>query len=71
MLSMGMPVWQVDALLDLQRYYTNGQGGEVTEVLPQLLRRPPKKILSFLEEFETAFALLCQLITKEGIYDAR
>jgi uncharacterized protein YbjT (DUF2867 family) len=55
MLGMGMPVWQVDALLDLQRYYTNGQGGEVTGVLPQLLGRPPMKVDSFLEEFRDSF----------------
>lgn len=55
MLGLGMPEWQVDALLDLQRYYTNGQGGEVTEVLPQLLGRPPVKIDSFLEEFKDSF----------------
>jgi uncharacterized protein YbjT (DUF2867 family) len=55
MLGMGMPAWQVDALLDLQRYYTNGQGGEVTEVLAQLLGRPPMKIDSFLAEFRDSF----------------
>jgi uncharacterized protein YbjT (DUF2867 family) len=55
MLGMGMPGWQVDALLDLQRYYTNGQGGEVTGVLQQLLGRPPMRIDSFLEEFRDSF----------------
>jgi uncharacterized protein YbjT (DUF2867 family) len=55
MLGMSMPEWQVDALLDLQRYYTNGQGGEVTGVLQQLLGRPPTRIGSFLEEFRDSF----------------
>ena len=55
MLTMGMPEWRVDALLDLQRYYTNGQGGEVTGVLPQLLGRPPVKLDSFLEEYKDSF----------------
>jgi uncharacterized protein YbjT (DUF2867 family) len=55
MLDMGMPEWRVDALLDLQRYYTNGQGGEVTETLPQLLGRPATKIDTFLEEFKNSF----------------
>jgi uncharacterized protein YbjT (DUF2867 family) len=55
MLGLGMPEWQVDALLDLQRYYTNGQGGEVTEVLAQLLGRPPVKLDSFLKEFRDSF----------------
>jgi uncharacterized protein YbjT (DUF2867 family) len=55
MLGMGMPAWQVDALLDLQRYYTGGQGGAVTDVLPQLLGRPPMKIDLFLNEFRDSF----------------
>jgi len=55
MLDLGMPVWQVDALLDLQRYYTGGQGGEVTDVLPRLLGRPPKSLNEFLDEFKDSF----------------
>jgi hypothetical protein len=55
MLGMGMPQWRVDALLDLQRYYTNGQGGEVTDVLAQLLGRPPVNLDSFLEEYKDTF----------------
>jgi predicted SnoaL-like aldol condensation-catalyzing enzyme len=47
---------QVDALLDLQRYYTGGQGGEVTDTLAALLGRPPISLDSFLEEFRDAFA---------------
>jgi len=56
MLDLGMPEWQVDALLDLQRYYTGGKGGEVTDVLPRLLGRAPIKLDQFLEEFKAEFA---------------
>jgi uncharacterized protein YbjT (DUF2867 family) len=56
MLELGMPEWQVDALLDLQRYYTNGQGGEVTDVLPKLLGRTPVNLDDFLEEFKGDFS---------------
>ena len=55
MQDLGMPEWQVTALLDLQRYYTGGQGGEVTEVLPRLLGRRPKSLNEFLEEFKDSF----------------
>jgi uncharacterized protein YbjT (DUF2867 family) len=55
MQDQGMPEWQVTALLDLQRYYTGGQGGEVTEVLPRLLGRRPKCLNEFLEEFKDSF----------------
>jgi hypothetical protein len=30
MLEQGMPAWQATALLDLQQYYVNGQGGTQT-----------------------------------------
>jgi uncharacterized protein YbjT (DUF2867 family) len=56
MVGMGMPAWQVDALLDLQRYYTGGQGGEVTDVLPKLLGRAPVALDAFLNEFKDSFA---------------
>jgi uncharacterized protein YbjT (DUF2867 family) len=55
MLETGMPQWQVEALLDLQRYYTGGQGGEVTDVLPRLLGRPPVTLDQFLTEFKDSF----------------
>jgi uncharacterized protein YbjT (DUF2867 family) len=55
MLAMGMPEWQVHALLDLQHYYTCGQGGEVTGVLAALLGRAPLNLDSFLEEFKNSF----------------
>jgi uncharacterized protein YbjT (DUF2867 family) len=56
MLEQGMPQWQVDALLDLQRYYTGGQGGDVTDVLPRLLGRPPITLDQFLTEFKDSFS---------------
>jgi uncharacterized protein YbjT (DUF2867 family) len=55
MLGMGMPAWRVDALLDLQRYYTNGRGGEVNGVLAQLLGRPPINLDTFLKESKDSF----------------
>jgi hypothetical protein len=35
--------------------YTNGQGGEVTDVLARLLGRPAVKLDRFLEEFKDQF----------------
>ena len=55
MLDLGMPAWQVDALLDLQQYYKGGQGGEVTDVLPRLLGRAPVALDQFLQEFRDEF----------------
>jgi uncharacterized protein YbjT (DUF2867 family) len=55
MLDQGMPAWQVDALLDLQEYYTSGNGGAVDQLLPKLLGRPPITMDAFLAEFSGEF----------------
>lgn len=56
MLELGMPEWQVTALLDLQQYYTRlGKGGDVTNVLPQLLGRAPIILDQFLEANKDSF----------------
>ena len=55
MLDMGMPDWQVAALLDLQLYYVHGKGGEVDGVLEGLLGRAAIRIEEFLVENASAF----------------
>jgi uncharacterized protein YbjT (DUF2867 family) len=55
MLDQGMPAWQVDALLDLQEYYTSGKGGEVDALLPKFLGQPPVTMDRFLSEFAGEF----------------
>ena len=55
LLDMGMPEWQVVALLDLQLYYVNGKGGEVDGVLEGLLGRPPIRMGEFLAANAAAF----------------
>jgi hypothetical protein len=55
MLEMGMPEWQVEAILDLQQYYVQGGGSQVTGVLAQLLGRGPRNIDSFLAESKDYF----------------
>jgi uncharacterized protein YbjT (DUF2867 family) len=55
MLEQGMPAWQVDALLDLQGYYTSGKGGAVDSLLQNLLGRPAITMDRFLAEFAGEF----------------
>jgi len=50
MLDQGMPEWQVTALLDLQAYYTGGQGGAVDGLLEKLIGRRPITMDHFLQE---------------------
>ena len=45
-----MPAWQVDALLDLQGYYTSGKGGSIDSLLQSLLGRSPITMDRFLAE---------------------
>jgi uncharacterized protein YbjT (DUF2867 family) len=56
MLELGMPEWQVTALLDLQAYYTEGQGAEVDDTFPKLLGQAPRTMDRFLTEFAADFA---------------
>lgn len=55
MLEQGMPEWQVTALLDLQAYYTGGQGGVVDGVLERLIGRPPITMDRFVQEYAREF----------------
>ncbi len=55
LLDQGMPEWQVTALLDLQAYYTGGQGGAVDDVLANLLGRAPITMDQFVVEFRESF----------------
>ena len=55
MLEQGMPEWQVTALLELQEYYTGGQGGSLDGVLEELLGRPARTMDQFLKESAAEF----------------
>jgi uncharacterized protein YbjT (DUF2867 family) len=50
MLDQGMPEWQVTALLDLQAYYTGGNGDSTDGLLARLLGRPPVTLDQFLRD---------------------
>jgi len=56
MKDLGMPDWQVNALLDLQQYYSKlGKGGELTDTLPKLLGHAPITLDQFLAENKDSF----------------
>lgn len=55
MLGLGMPDWQVTALLDLQDYYKTGAGGKITPTLETLLGRPPTLFNDYLATVKDAF----------------
>jgi uncharacterized protein YbjT (DUF2867 family) len=55
MRDQGMPEWLVSALLELQEYYTGGNGAEVDDLLERLLGRKPITMDRFLAEMAGAF----------------
>jgi hypothetical protein len=56
MRDLGMPSWQVEALADLQAYYTEGTGGKVTSDVRDVLGREPVGMDQFLRDRASAFA---------------
>lgn len=55
MRDMGMPDWQVEALADLQAYYTDGPGAKVTGDVRAVLGREPIRFEQFLRDYAGAF----------------
>jgi len=53
--GMSMPEWQVNALLELQEYYTQGNGAQVDGLVEKLLSRPPIRMDEYLAENADAF----------------
>jgi uncharacterized protein YbjT (DUF2867 family) len=48
MLGLGMPEWQVTALLDLQQYYKQGGGAKTDGLLKSLIERDPVNLDQYL-----------------------
>ncbi len=48
MLALGMPEWQVTALLELQQYYRQGGGAKTDGLLQSLIERPPVSLDQYL-----------------------
>jgi uncharacterized protein YbjT (DUF2867 family) len=56
MREMGMLPWQVEALADLQAYYTDGPGAKVTGDVRDMLVREPIRFDQFLRDYAASFA---------------
>jgi uncharacterized protein YbjT (DUF2867 family) len=55
LLSAGMPEWNADALLDLQRFYREGKAATVTRDVEEILGRKPISFSKFLQDYRDAF----------------
>jgi len=56
MLNAGMPEWQAQALLDLQEYYLQGNGGELNDDVQRITGHPPRNFDQFLTANASAFS---------------
>lgn len=54
--QMGMPPWQVDALAELQAFYTDGPGAHVSQDVQTVLGREPIGFDRFLTDYAASFA---------------
>lgn len=57
LLSAGVPEWNADALLDLQRLYREGKAATVTRDVEQILGRKPVSFAQFSRDYRYAFEL--------------
>ncbi|MDQ2774960.1 MAG: hypothetical protein M3Y57_08590 [Acidobacteriota bacterium] len=57
LLSAGIPEWNANALLDLQRLYREGKAAAVTQDVEAILGRKPTSFGKFLQEHRDAFEL--------------
>src|SRR5215470_4300677 len=55
MLDLGMPEWQVKALIELQDYYVSGRAAAIDGLIEKLLGRPARTMDQFLREFAAEF----------------
>jgi uncharacterized protein YbjT (DUF2867 family) len=55
MLDLGMPAWQVNALIELQDYYVSGRAAGVDGLIDKLLGRPARTTDAFLTEYAGEF----------------
>ena len=55
LISAGMPAWNADALVDLQRLYREGKAAAVTGDVEWILGRRPHDLIEFLTENRGAF----------------
>ncbi|HEV2731390.1 MAG TPA: NmrA family NAD(P)-binding protein, partial [Terriglobales bacterium] len=55
LLAAGVPEWNADALLDLQRLYREGKAATVTRDVEQILGRKPISFAQFSRDYKHAF----------------
>src|SRR5271157_1822139 len=55
LLSAGVPEWNADALLDLQRLYREGKAATVSQDVEQILGRKPINFAQFSRDYKYAF----------------
>jgi len=55
MLGYGLPEWQIDGILDLNRYYKAGNSERVSSAVQDVTGDPPRSYRQFVEDYIQAF----------------
>ena len=55
LLSMGLPAWDVDDLLELYAFYSSGAGSVVTDAVRRLAGHPGRSFAQFAGDYRTVF----------------
>jgi uncharacterized protein YbjT (DUF2867 family) len=63
LLSAGIPEWNANALLDLQRLYREGKAAAITSDVEEILGRKPISFAKFLQDYRDAFQARGQAAT--------
>lgn len=56
LLNNGLPEWTAQALIDLQEYYVQGNGGELSDDIRNVTGHPPRNLDQFLKANAAAFS---------------
>jgi uncharacterized protein YbjT (DUF2867 family) len=60
LLSAGVPEWNADALIDVQRFFAEGKASAVTQDVEQMLAHKPTSFAQFSRDYKDAFETRAQ-----------
>jgi NAD(P)-dependent dehydrogenase (short-subunit alcohol dehydrogenase family) len=60
LLSMGLPAWYVDGLIELYGFYSSGAGSVVTDAVRRLAGHPGRSFAQFAGDYRAVFGVRSQ-----------
>jgi hypothetical protein len=56
MLQMGLPLWQVEGIIELNETYKRGEAVDVTDTVRAVAKKEPTTFAQFAHDFASAFS---------------